>query len=318
MAVIGIDLEPDQLVLTKGRDFKWTFRSLDENDNPVDYPDGDLFFEFATGGQHNAKQTVTMTGVAAGSSTWGIGAGTSPALPWDSAESVITAALENLPTVGAGNVTVKGSYVPQWLVEVKFGSVMQLSPGVVQAFNAAVAGAFNTMSWLGGGKVAMHGWYTPTSFTFTMTYRGSLLEQEFVNFVVQSVAGTIQTALNVVTHFTGKILSVNEFYAPRRVFEIEFVNDKALTPIPGIVVNTTSLTGLDPVVGVKTLAPGRSAVTEWHFDIAGSLANLKVEHPDVAAIPERTIWQLVYLLDGELAGGDPVARGSVKVQGAPK
>lgn len=50
MAVMGIELEPGTLVHTKGRDWKWHFENLDDNDVPVDFPDGDLFLEFQTGG----------------------------------------------------------------------------------------------------------------------------------------------------------------------------------------------------------------------------------------------------------------------------
>ena len=55
--------------------------------------------------------------------------------------------------------------------------------------------------------------------------------------------------------------------------------------------------------------------TKWEFIISGSRASLKVESEDVAKIPARTKWQLVWLPDGEPAGGDPVARGLVKVEG---
>jgi len=49
MAVIGVELQPVQLVLTKGRDFKWSFQNLDEDNQPIDFPAGELYFEFATG-----------------------------------------------------------------------------------------------------------------------------------------------------------------------------------------------------------------------------------------------------------------------------
>lgn len=49
VAVIGIELEADQLVLTKGRDFKWNFENLDESGQPVDFPSGSLYFEFNIG-----------------------------------------------------------------------------------------------------------------------------------------------------------------------------------------------------------------------------------------------------------------------------
>jgi hypothetical protein len=48
MSVIGVELDPVDLVLTKGRDFRWTFENLDSSDLPVDFPSGTLYFEVAT------------------------------------------------------------------------------------------------------------------------------------------------------------------------------------------------------------------------------------------------------------------------------
>lgn len=55
-------------------------------------------------------------------------------------------------------------------------------------------------------------------------------------------------------------------------------------------------------------------VTRWPFTIVGAHASLKVESGDVGKVPARTRWQLVWLPVGEVDGGDPVARGTVKVQ----
>lgn len=57
-------------------------------------------------------------------------------------------------------------------------------------------------------------------------------------------------------------------------------------------------------------------VVKWEFTISGDTASLKKESEDVAAIPARTKWQLVWLPTGEVAGGDPIAYGRVKVQAA--
>lgn len=46
MALIGIPGEGDALVLWNGRDFKWAFENVDENWVSVDFPDGQLYFEF--------------------------------------------------------------------------------------------------------------------------------------------------------------------------------------------------------------------------------------------------------------------------------
>ncbi|MGW6624219.1 LtfC-like domain-containing protein [Nocardia sp. NPDC055002] len=55
--------------------------------------------------------------------------------------------------------------------------------------------------------------------------------------------------------------------------------------------------------------------TEWDFVIAGSLATLKVESENVLETLNKVRWQLVFLADGEAAGGDPIARGTVTVIG---
>lgn len=48
MAVIGVELDPSELVLTKGRDFQWSFTNLDSNRDPLPFPAGSLYFELAT------------------------------------------------------------------------------------------------------------------------------------------------------------------------------------------------------------------------------------------------------------------------------
>lgn len=53
---------------------------------------------------------------------------------------------------------------------------------------------------------------------------------------------------------------------------------------------------------------------EWEFSIDGDEAVLKIESEITDTIPDRTKWQLVFLPEGEAAGGDPVALGTVKVQ----
>lgn len=52
----------------------------------------------------------------------------------------------------------------------------------------------------------------------------------------------------------------------------------------------------------------------WECRIEGSHAYLKVESDIADGVQNRTRWQLVFLPEGEAAGGLPVARGYVKVQ----
>lgn len=54
---------------------------------------------------------------------------------------------------------------------------------------------------------------------------------------------------------------------------------------------------------------------DWNFVIDGATATLKVESTVADTIPARTKWQLVFLPEGEAAGGEAVALGSVQVQG---
>lgn len=57
MAVIGVDLEQDELVLTKGRDFRWTFTNLNSSGAPTNFPSGSLYFEVYT----DTMKTWTFT-----------------------------------------------------------------------------------------------------------------------------------------------------------------------------------------------------------------------------------------------------------------
>ncbi|KIA59631.1 DUF7264 domain-containing protein [Nocardia vulneris] len=59
----------------------------------------------------------------------------------------------------------------------------------------------------------------------------------------------------------------------------------------------------------------KPAKTQWSFVISGAIANLKVESELADLIPARTRWQLVFLPQGETAGGYPIALGLVQRQG---
>ena len=72
MSNIGLAIEPDNIVLTRGRDFKWSFENLDDDGAPEDYPAGDLFFELDTGGEHNALQSIVVSGASGGTYNLGV------------------------------------------------------------------------------------------------------------------------------------------------------------------------------------------------------------------------------------------------------
>lgn len=53
--------------------------------------------------------------------------------------------------------------------------------------------------------------------------------------------------------------------------------------------------------------------TKWQFTVSGAEASIKVESEQVALIPDRTRFHLVWLPVGEMAGGQVWATGKVRV-----
>lgn len=119
---IGLALDSDTLVLTRGRDFKWLFENQDTSGNPVDYPAGELYFELDTRGEHNALQQVEVTASNGGAYKLGHqGNWTSNILYYDanldpnSLAGDIRDVLEALPSIGPGNVLVHPAQLtPVW------------------------------------------------------------------------------------------------------------------------------------------------------------------------------------------------------------
>ena len=48
MAVVGPVFAPDKMFLTRGRDFKWAYQLVNEQNTPTNFPAGRLYFEIAT------------------------------------------------------------------------------------------------------------------------------------------------------------------------------------------------------------------------------------------------------------------------------
>lgn len=317
MALIGVNLGQDQLVLTRGRDFKWNFQNLDVSGDPADYPAGDLYFELATGGEHNARQTYTIVGSTGGTYTLGLGANDTAALPFNASQYVVQQEIEALPGVGVGNVAVTAYYTPQWIGVVDWTDSVGLSPAVVELFNQTVTTTFQLMDFItGGAGVYLSGSYSTSSYQFRLTYKTSLLESEIINFVagvIGTIIGTINTALSGLEAFTGNIADMTLTYTEIRQYNIEFINELAQTPVAAMTLDS-SITGIDVSAVIQQLAPGRAKYTYWNFDIVDDVASIKIESEEADAMASRTKWQLVFLPDGEEAGGEAVARGTVRVQ----
>src|SRR5699024_6237334 len=157
-SVIGIELDTDTLVLTRGRDFKWQFENLDENDQPVDFPAGELFFELKTGGQHNAVQQVKVSDATGGTYTLSFdGETTAPIDFYDVTENPhglagdVTDALEALSTIGPGNVDVRpAKLIPFWELNLTLNQSDTLSEQLVNVLNKEINNFFNTFDSLLG------------------------------------------------------------------------------------------------------------------------------------------------------------------------
>lgn len=130
MSVIGLDLEPDQLVLQQDCDFRWTFQNTDSAGAAVNYPAGSLYLQLYTGGEKNALQRVTVSGATGGTYKLGLsGVQTTSinfydvtAAPHDIGGD-ITAALSALSNVGAGNVKVYAAKLfPVWEISLTINS----------------------------------------------------------------------------------------------------------------------------------------------------------------------------------------------------
>jgi len=63
MTMIGVSGEADSLVLCSGREFKWAFENVDENGGSVNFPSGQLYFEFQT--SPITKWSFTLSGSTA-------------------------------------------------------------------------------------------------------------------------------------------------------------------------------------------------------------------------------------------------------------
>lgn len=315
MADIGIRPEGSSLVLWHNRDFRWTFQNLDKVGRPVDFEPGRLFFELQTRGEHSAEQTITLNRADGGNYTLtGLG-GTTANIPFDDEAPDLRAKLEALPGGGAGNVRVSGLYFPQWLLTVTFsGANAPTFPRNVQrAIDAAVRNALSTVETLLGGNFVLQSVYTPPTWTFTVTVRHGMTENDLLTYIVDILNTTVLNAIKNLPDVVDTGVSVHEFYAPKRVFTVQFQNSLSNQPIPALVPAYSGLTGSTPIVEVEVDEPGKHPLTIWDFVIDGSNASIKVESEEVNKVSQRTPWQLVFLPDGEESGGEGIDKGTVTI-----
>lgn len=320
---IGVDLEQDLLVLTRGRDFRWSFQNEDPVTKlPVDFPAGDLYFELQTRGETDAVQEVTVTQATGGTYKLGFGSQWTADIDYNDVtdnphnlSGDITDALVAVSTIGAGNVLVRpSSLIPVWEVELTLNDGHVLSEQLVNTLNVTLTALYNTFAGLLGVTVDFT-IQDNLNLTVKVTSNRSYDEVGLITFVVNVTSTIITNAFNAVSSFIGvfNILHLNFYWIHKYV--VEFTGDLGLKPQPALAVDDSSLTGIDtPSVTVDILESGKAPLTLWHFDVSDSTATLKVESEDANKIPDRLDWQLVFMPDGEEAGGDPIALGITKIK----
>ncbi|AEJ93305.1 minor tail protein [Mycobacterium phage EricB] len=320
MADIGIRVDADDIVLWRGRDFKWNFENLDLNGQPTDYPAGRLFFELQTGGEHNAVHRVHLTGATGGTYTLNLNGSDTPAIDFSDVSENPQGLAGDLQdavdaAVGEGNALVHPvSLYPAWTLHFNLNSNKPLTEQLVNTINKATNDFFNTFEQLLGVDVEM----TVTdnlNFTIRVTSRRSFDEVGIVTFAVDVTSTAIKSFFNGISALVGAVNTVSIDFYWNRTYDIEFTGDLAETTIAPSTADGTLLTGSDKNIYVTVEEPGKSDVTIWDFDIEGSMATIKVESEESDLIGNRTKWQLVFLAEGESAGGDPVALGWVSKVG---
>lgn len=145
-------------------------------------------------------------------------------------------------------------------------------------------------------------------------------EIDLLTFDTIFSAATLKTYLNNYPMLSGAITSVTVDQYWNHSYTVEFINEQGNRPHPLLVGDasglTTDITEVEATPKIKTtmLDRGQRATTLWEFDIDGSNASIKVESEDVNLIGNRTEWQLVFLPEGEPAGGEAITYGVTKVQ----
>ncbi|AGS82689.1 hypothetical protein ANNAL29_6 [Mycobacterium phage AnnaL29] len=316
MADIGIRTDADTLVLWRGRDFKWQFENLDTNGDPVDYPPGRLFFELQTGGEHNALHQIYVTGATSGTYTLNLNGHDTPAIDYNDVSDNPQGLAGDLQdavdaALGAGNGLVHPvSLYPAWTLNFNLNASKPLTEQAVNTINKAANDFFDTFDQLLGVDVTMVV-TDALNFKLLVTSRRSFDEVGVVTFAVDVTATAVKNFFNSFAGLVGSVNTVSTDFYWNRTYSVEFTGDLALQPIPPSTANISGLVGTNKAVTVTVQEPGRTPITIWEFVLEGSIASMKIESDKADEIGERTKWQLVFLADGEEAGGDPIARGTV-------
>lgn len=217
-----------------------------------------------------------------------------------------------LPTWGW---SLSGGVWPAITTTTQVPGSAQFTDSMVNTLNTTVNNFFNSFDTLLGVNIE-YKVLNNLNTTLTVTSLVSFSESDLATFAVNVTSDAVEGVLNAVAAFVGLFATIHVDFYWNRVFDVEFIGDLAQLPQPLIWLNTASLTGLNDTqeMTVTETQPGVPKFTKWPFVISGPTASIKIESEAADLIPARTHWQLVFLPDGEEAGGDPVAIGRVYEQ----
>jgi hypothetical protein len=231
MAILGVPLDNNQMVLTRRRDFKWAFMNLDENNDPEQFPGGSMYFELETGNEANARQQVEVKAASGGVYRFIYSGHMTPDIDYYDVSQApqamagdIQDALEALPNIAPGEVIVHPAQLyPIW--EIKFTA--NASRDEIQ--NISFSGLANNK----GAK--------PTGGTFRLTYKNKTTG----NITYPPTASTIQSALAALTTIgNGNVLVTDD---GQQGFNVQFIGTLAGTNVDQIVAVTKGVGfGLKP------------------------------------------------------------------------
>ncbi|OHT98261.1 phage tail protein [Mycobacteroides chelonae] len=319
MSDIGLRPEGSTLVLWKGRDFAWNFELVDENKQPVDFPDGQMYFELQTGGEHNALQRVTVTGANGG--TYKLGFGGQWTAPIDYNDVVenpqnlsgdITDALNGIPALN-GNVNVQpSSLYPTWELDLSLKAGHVLTEQLVNTVNATINGFFATFEDLLGVDIdfTIH---DNLNLILKITSTKSFDEVGLITFATDVTSTMIVNLFNSVSSLIGVFNVLHLDFYWTHTYQVMFINELGNDVQPALAVDDADLDGVNGYedVSVTIVKPGKHPLTFWYFEIEDSLAHIKIESEETDKIADRCLWQLVFLPDGEPAGGEGIDAGRV-------
>lgn len=321
---IGVDLAPDVIVLQKGRDFEWAFQSFDEFNNPTPMQPGRLYFELDTGGSHNARQRVRVSGTDGGTYRLGLyGIWSGPINYYDSIQNPtsmatgITHAIEQMSSVGLGNVVVhQAQLFPSWRIDLTLAEERVLDEQAVDLLRSGIYSYFDQFTQLLGVDVDFYV-VDDEHARISVIARKAYDEAGLITFKLQIVGSVLKNFLNDIEDIYGILDSASVIFHWVHEYEVEFMGELGNQLIPLMNTDAANLTGGAARVDTEVVEIGQGTKTIWQFEVdprERSVATLKVESEKVDLIRPRTKWYLVFLPAGEAAGGEPLARGMVAVQ----